>query len=140
MEDLLAARTQMAISLGFHIIFAAVGMAMPFFMALSHYRFLRSGDQVYLRLTKAWSRGVAIFFATGAVSGTVLAFELGLLWPVFMKHAGGIIGLPFSWEGAAFFLEAITLGLFLYGWDRSNRHLDQSALLSLLYAYRASPA
>jgi cytochrome d ubiquinol oxidase subunit I len=61
---------------------------------------------------------VAIFFATGAVSGTVLSFELGLLWPKFMEHAGAIIGMPFSWEGAAFFLEAIFLGIFLYGWDR----------------------
>jgi cytochrome d ubiquinol oxidase subunit I len=73
---------------------------------------------VYLDLTKAWSKGVAIFFATGAVSGTVLSFELGLLWPKFMEHAGPIIGMPFSWEGVAFFLEAIALGIFLYGWDR----------------------
>jgi cytochrome d ubiquinol oxidase subunit I len=61
---------------------------------------------------------VAIFFATGAVSGTVLSFELGLLWPKFMRHAGAIIGMPFSWEGTAFFLEAIALGIFLYGWNR----------------------
>jgi len=118
MEDLLAARLQMAISLGFHIIFASIGMAMPFFMATSHYRWLRTGDERYLILTKAWSRGVAIFFATGAVSGTVLSFELGLLWPTFMKHAGAIIGMPFSWEGTAFFVEAIALGLFLYGWNK----------------------
>ena len=63
-------------------------------------------------------QGHAIFFATGAVSGTVLSFELGLLWPTFMRHAGAIIGMPFSWEGTAFFLEAIALGIFLYGWDR----------------------
>ncbi|HLU69766.1 MAG TPA: cytochrome ubiquinol oxidase subunit I, partial [Fibrobacteria bacterium] len=74
--------------------------------------------QVYRDLTKAWSRGVAIFFATGAVSGTALSFELGLLWPEFMLHAGPIFGMPFSWEGTAFFIEAIALGLFLYGWDR----------------------
>src|ERR671915_361268 len=86
MTDLFAARSQMAISLGFHIVFAAIG--------------------------------VAILFATGAVSGTVLSFELGLLWPKFMEHAGAIIGMPFSWEGTAFFLEAIALGIFLYGWDR----------------------
>lgn len=108
----------MAVSLGFHIIFASIGMAMPFLMALSHYRWLRTGEEVYLDLTKAWSRGVAIFFATGAVSGTALSFELGLLWPGFMIHAGPIIGMPFSWEGTAFFLEAIALGLFLYGWKR----------------------
>ncbi len=118
MEDLLAARSQMAVSLGFHIIFASIGMAMPFLMAISHYRWLRTGRPVYRDLTKAWSRGVAIFFATGAVSGTALSFELGLLWPRFMEHAGPIIGMPFSWEGTAFFLEAIALGLFLYGWNR----------------------
>lgn len=118
MEDLLAARSQMAVSLGFHIVFACIGMAMPFLMAVSHWRWLRSGRQVYRDLTIAWSRGVAIFFAVGAVSGTVLSFELGLLWPRFMEAAGPVIGMPFSWEGTAFFLEAIALGLFLYGWDR----------------------
>ena len=118
MQDLLAARSQMAVSLGFHIIFASIGMAMPFLMAISHFRWLRTGNPVYLDLTKAWSRGVAIFFATGAVSGTALSFELGLLWPTFMEHAGPIFGMPFSWEGTAFFLEAIALGLFLYGWKR----------------------
>jgi cytochrome d ubiquinol oxidase subunit I len=118
MDDLIAARLQMAVSLGFHIIFASIGMAMPFLMATSHYRWLRSGSQVHERLTKAWSKGVAIFFATGAVSGTALSFELGLLWPTFMEHAGPIIGMPFSWEGTAFFIEAIALGLFLYGWGK----------------------
>lgn len=118
MTDLLAARSQMALSLGFHIIFACIGMAMPFFMATSHYLALKRKDPTYKALTKAWSKGVAIFFATGAVSGTALSFELGLLWPEFMKHAGAVIGMPFSWEGTAFFIEAIALGLFLYGWDR----------------------
>lgn len=118
MTDLLAARSQMALSLGFHIIFACIGMAMPFLMAISHWRWIRTGKQVHLDLTKAWSRGVAIFFATGAVSGTALSFELGLLWPTFMEHAGPIFGMPFSWEGTAFFIEAIALGLFLYGWNR----------------------
>lgn len=121
MDDLLAARSQMALSLGFHIVFASIGIAMPFLMAASHWLWLRTGKQVYLDLTKAWSRGVAIFFATGAVSGTALSFELGLLWPGFMEHAGPIIGMPFSWEGTAFFLEAIALGLFLYGWNRLPR-------------------
>lgn len=118
MEDLLAARLQMAISLGFHIIFACIGMAMPFLMAISEYKWIKTGEQVYLDLAKAWANGVAIFFATGAVSGTVLSFELGLLWPTFMEHAGPIFGMPFSWEGTAFFVEAIALGLFLYGWDK----------------------
>lgn len=108
----------MAFSLGFHIIFASISMVMPFYMALAHRRYLRSGSGVHLRLTRAWSRGSAVLFATGAVSGTALSFQLGLLWPGFMEHAGPIIGMPFSLEGAAFFLEAIFLGLFLYGWKR----------------------
>lgn len=118
MEDLFAARSQMALSLGFHIIFACIGMVMPFFMATSHYKYLKTNNPLYKDLTKAWSKGVAIFFVTGAVSGTMLSFELGLLWPEFMLHAGPIFGMPFSLEGTAFFIEAIALGFFLYGWDR----------------------
>ena len=118
MTDLLAARLQMAISLGFHIIFACIGMSMPFLMAAAHRAAIRDGRGIDDTLTHVWSRGVAVFFAVGAVSGTALSFELGLLWPKFMKHAGPIIGLPFSLEGAAFFLEAVALGLFLYGRGR----------------------
>lgn len=120
MNDFIAARSQMALSLGFHIIFSCIGMVMPFFMAVSHYYWLKTKKPIYKNITKAWSQGVAIFFATGAVSGTVLSFELGLLWPGFMKHAGPIFGMPFSLEGTAFFIEAIALGFFLYGWDRFN--------------------
>lgn len=118
MNDLLAARSTMAFSLGFHIIFAAIGMTMPFFMSAAHYFYLKKKNPEYLELTKMWMKGVAILFAVGAVSGTVLSFELGLLWPGFMKYAGPIIGMPFSWEGTAFFLEAVAIGLFLYGWKR----------------------
>jgi len=121
MDNLLAARFQMAISLGFHIVFACIGIAMPFFMAFAEWRWIKTGKKVYLELTKAWSKGVAIFFATGAVSGTVLSFELGLLWPKFMEKAGAIIGMPFSWEGTAFFVEAIAIGFFLYGWNRLKK-------------------
>ena len=121
MDDFIAARSQMALSLGFHIIFSCIGMVMPFFMAVAHYYWLKTNNVVYKNVAKAWSKGVAIFFATGAVSGTVLSFELGLLWPEFMKHAGPIFGMPFSLEGTAFFIEAIALGFFLYGWDRFNK-------------------
>jgi cytochrome d ubiquinol oxidase subunit I len=120
MDDFIAARSQMALSLGFHIVFSCIGMVMPFFMAISHFYWLKTKDPVYKNITKAWSKGVAIFFATGAVSGTVLSFELGLLWPNFMKNAGPIFGMPFSLEGTAFFIEAIALGFFLYGWDKFN--------------------
>lgn len=108
----------MAISLGFHIILAAIGMVMPWLMCIAHHRWLRRGDEHAYRLTRAWMRGVAIFFAVGAVSGTALSFELGVLWPEFMRHAGPIFGMPFSLEGAAFFVEAIALGIYLYGWGR----------------------
>lgn len=120
MDDFLAARSQMALSLGFHIIFSCIGMVMPFFMAVAHYKWIKTKNQHYQNVAKAWSKGVAIFFATGAVSGTILSFELGLLWPRFMQHAGPIFGMPFSLEGTAFFIEAIALGFFLYGWNRFN--------------------
>jgi len=120
MDDLLAARSTMGFSLGFHIIFACIGMTMPFLMSIAHYKYLKTKKSEHLRLTKMWMKGVAILFAVGAVSGTVLSFELGLLWPGFMKYAGPIIGMPFSWEGTAFFLEAVAIGLFLYGWKRMD--------------------
>ena len=118
MTDLLAARSQMAVSLAFHIVFAAIGIGMPLLMVLSEAMWLRTRDRVWLEITHAWARGVAVFFAVGAVSGTVLSFELGLLWPTFMEYAGPIIGMPFSLEGFAFFTEAIFLGIYLYGWER----------------------
>ena len=118
MTDLLAARSQMAMSLGFHIIFAIVGIGMPALMVLAERRWMRTGDEVSLELARRWAKGTAILFAVGAVSGTVLSFELGLLWPSFMEWAGPIIGMPFSLEGFAFFTEAIFLGIYLYGWDR----------------------
>jgi cytochrome bd ubiquinol oxidase subunit I len=118
MDDLLAARSQMAMSLIFHIVFAAVGIAMPLLMVIAEWRWLRTKEEVYLMLTKRWAKGTAILFAVGAVSGTVLSFELGLLFPGFMGYAGSIIGMPFSLEGFAFFTEAIFLGIYLYGWNR----------------------
>jgi cytochrome bd ubiquinol oxidase subunit I len=118
MSDLLAARSQMAVSLAFHILFAVVGIGMPVLMVIAERRWQKTGDRLYLDLAKRWSKGTAILFAVGAVSGTVLSFELGLLWPQFMEFAGPIIGMPFSLEGFAFFTEAIFLGIYLYGWDR----------------------
>ncbi len=108
----------MALSLGFHIIFAVIGIGMPALMVLAERKWLKTGDPVWLDLAKRWSKGTAILFAVGAVSGTVLSFELGLLWPRFMEYAGPIIGMPFSLEGFAFFTEAIFLGIYLYGWTK----------------------
>ena len=118
MSNLLAARAQMAMSLGFHIVFAEIGIAMPAMMVIAEWLGRRTGDPTYRQLARRWAKGVAILFAVGAVSGTVLSFELGLLWPKFMEYAGAIIGIPFSLEGFAFFTEAIFLGVYLYGWDR----------------------
>ncbi len=108
----------MGLSLAFHIVFASVGIAMPLLMVLAEWRHQRTGDPTLLALARRWAKGTAVLFAVGAVSGTVLSFELGLLFPTFMRHAGPIIGLPFSLEGFAFFLEAIFLGIYLYGWER----------------------
>ncbi len=118
MNDFFFARSQMAMSLAFHIVFAALGIGMPLLMAIAEGMYLRTRQAVYLDLSQRWAKGTAILFAVGAVSGTVLSFELGLLWPAFMEKAGAIIGMPFSLEGFAFFTEAIFLGVYLYGWKR----------------------
>src|SRR5688500_2178576 len=133
MSDLLAARSQMAMSLAFHIIFAVIGIAMPVLMVIAEWRWQRRGDAIYLELAKRWAKGTAILFAVGAVSGTVLSFELGLLWPRFMEYAGAIIGMPFSLEGFAFFTEAIFLGIYLYGWDRISprAHLLSGVMVAI---------
>ena len=133
MNDLLAARSQMGMSLAFHIIFAVVGIGMPLLMIVAERRWLATGDEVYLELAKRWSKGTAIMFAVGAVSGTVLSFELGLLWPRFMEFAGPIFGMPFSLEGFAFFVEAIFLGIYLYGWERlsGRAHLWAGIVVAL---------
>jgi cytochrome d ubiquinol oxidase subunit I len=118
MDNFIAARSQMGLSLAFHIIFATIGVSLPLMMTISEWRWRSTGDPAYLLLAKRWAKGTTILFAVGAVSGTVLSFELGLLWPRFMQYAGPVIGMPFSLEGFAFFTEAIFLGIYLYGWDR----------------------
>jgi cytochrome d ubiquinol oxidase subunit I len=131
-NDLLAARALFGLSLAFHIVFAAVGVAMPLFMVLAEGRWRRTGEEVHLELARRWAKGTAILFAVGAVSGTVISFELGLLWPRFMAFAGPIIGMPFSLEGFAFFAEAIFLGIYLYGWGRvpPGLHLASGAVVA----------
>jgi cytochrome d ubiquinol oxidase subunit I len=118
MDHVIAARAQMGSSLAFHIVFAALGVGLPLLIFVAEGLWLRTKRRVYYDLARTWTKGMAILFAVGAVSGTILSFELGLLWPVFMKYAGPLIGLPFSYEGFAFFIEAIFIGLYLYGWDR----------------------
>src|SRR5687768_2426250 len=123
----------MAYSLAFHIVFAAVGITMPMLMVAAEFMARRTGEARYLELARRWAKGTAVFFAIGAVSGTVLSFELGLLFPRFMELAGPLIGMPFSLEGIAFFTEAIFLGLYLYGWDRlrPSHHIACGAVVAL---------
>jgi cytochrome d ubiquinol oxidase subunit I len=116
--DFAAARVQMALSLGWHIIIACFGVGMPGLVLLAEWRGLRTGDANYGLLARRWARAMGVLFAVGAVSGTILSFELGLLWPGLMGTFGQVIGLPFTLEGFAFFIEAIFLGIYLYGWDR----------------------
>jgi cytochrome d ubiquinol oxidase subunit I len=118
MNHLLAGRAQMGTSLAFHLTFAVLGVGLPVMMLIAEGLHLRTGDRVWLALAQRWSKAFAVLFAVGAVSGTIISFELGLLWPGFTRVAGRVIGLPFSLEGFAFFLEAIFVGIYLYGWNR----------------------
>jgi len=118
LTSLQAARAQMAVSLGFHIIFAALAVGLPAMLLFAEYRANRTGDAVWMALCRRWARALGILVAVGAVSGTVLSFALGLFWPGLMGRWGAVIGLPFALEAFAFFIEAIFLGIYLFGWDR----------------------
>src|SRR6201990_3524481 len=115
-SKLVAARSQMAFTLGFHIILASLGVALPAMMLIANYRGLRHDDPDALRLARRWSKAVAVTFAVGAVTGTVLSFEFGLLWPGFTGRFGSVFGVLFAIEGVFFFLEAIFIALYIFGW------------------------
>jgi cytochrome bd ubiquinol oxidase subunit I len=117
-SNLLAARNQMGFTLGFHIVLACFGVAFPAMMLLAEYVGHRRNDEAALRLARNWSKAVAVLFAVGAVTGTVLSFEFGLLWPRFMDRFGDAFGIAFAIEGIFFFLEAIFIAIYIYGWDR----------------------
>ncbi len=140
MEHVVAARAQMGSSLAFHIVFAALGVGLPLLVFAAEGLWLRTKDRAYLDLARTWAKGMAILFAVGAVSGTILSFELGLLWPEFMKYAGGIIGLPFSLEGFAFFIEAIFIGLYLYGWEKLSPRVHWLSALPIVISGPLSAA
>jgi len=116
--NLLAARQQMALSLGWHIVLASFGVGLPALTVLAEWRGIRTGDVHYRLLARRWAKAMGVLFAVGAVSGTILSFEMGILWPGLMGTYGEVIGLPFAIEGIAFFIEAIFLGIYLYAWDR----------------------
>jgi cytochrome d ubiquinol oxidase subunit I len=119
--QVIPARVQMGSSLGFHIILACMGIAFPAVVMTAHYRGLRRGDADALLLARRWSKVMAVLVAVGAVSGTVLSFDMGLLWPGLMGRYGAAIGIPFSFEGIFFLLEAVFTAIYLYGWDRLPR-------------------
>jgi len=116
--ELLPARSQMAFTLGFHIILACIGVAFPAMMLIANYIGLRRGDDVALELAQRWSKVAAVTFAVGAVTGTVLSFQFGLLWPAFIARFGDVFGPPFALEGLFFFTEAIFIAIYIYGWKR----------------------
>jgi len=116
--NLLAARDQMAVTLGFHIVLACLGVAFPTLLLIANWRAIRHDDADALRLARRWTRIIAVTFAVGAVSGTILSFEMGLLWPGLMGRFGAAYGIPFAIEGIFFFLEAIFIAIYVYGWDR----------------------
>ena len=115
-SNLGAARSQMAFTLGFHIILASLGVALPAMMLIANYRGLRHDDADALALAQRWSKAVAVTFAVGAVTGTVLSFEFGLLWPAFTGRFGQVFGVLFAIEGVFFFLEAIFIAIYIFGW------------------------
>jgi cytochrome bd ubiquinol oxidase subunit I len=138
LENLFAARAVFGMSLSFHIMFAALGVVMPFFLLLSQGLYLRRKNPVYLALNKKWTTAFAITYAVGAVSGVVLTFGLGLFWPRFMDFAGPMIGVPLSIEVMFFLLEAIFLGIYLFGRDMLSPWLHWASAIPLLIGGFAS--
>ena len=112
------ARAQMAFTLGFHIILVPLGVSWAFMALIANYRGIKRNDQAALELAQRWSKYMAVTFAVGAVTGTVLSFEFGLLWPRFMGQWGEAFGMPFAFEGIFFFTEAIFISIYIYGWRR----------------------
>src|SRR5438270_8796459 len=117
MPTLLAARAQMGTSLVFHIIFSVLGVGLPLLLCIAEGLALRRKDAAMMTLARRWARSAVIIFAIGAISGTIVEFELGLLWPTYIKFIGAVIGPLFAFEGFAFFLEAIFFGIYLYSWN-----------------------
>ena len=116
--EVVPARAQMATTLGFHIILACMGIALPTIVLVAEFIGLRRSNQIALLLARRWSQAMGVLVAVGAVTGTVLSFEMGLLWPGLMRRYGAVLGLPFGVEGLFFFLEAIFTAIYLYGWRR----------------------
>src|SRR5689334_22181783 len=112
------ARSQMAFTLAFHIILVPLGVSWAFMTLIANYRAVRHHDPDALLLAQRWSKYMAVTFAVGAVTGTVLSFNFGLLWPRFMGQWGQAFGIPFAFEGLFFFTEAVFVSIYIYGWRR----------------------
>lgn len=118
LDTVFAARATFGMALMFHIVFASLGVVMPFMMLVTQWLFLRRGEAVYEAINKKWTTAFALTYATGAVSGTVLTFGFGLLWPRFMNVGGPLMGYPLAIEVLFFLLEAIFLGIYVFGRDQ----------------------
>ncbi|OQR66085.1 cytochrome ubiquinol oxidase subunit I [Streptomyces maremycinicus] len=136
--DLSAARAQMGFSLAWHIIVACLGVGLPALTLLAEWLGIRRNSPALKLLARRWARAMGVLFAVGAVSGTILSFEMGLLWPGLMGRFGQVIGLPFALEGIAFFIEAIFLGIYLYAWDRLSPRLHLLTGIPIVVAGTAS--
>jgi cytochrome d ubiquinol oxidase subunit I len=133
-DYLSAARQMQALSFAVHIPLVCFAIAFPALVLYAEWVALRSGDPVYLALAQRWSRVMLALFAVGVVSGTILSFELGMLWPAFMATFGAVFGLAFALEGFAFFLEAIFLAIYVLGWGRLSPRLHLLAGIPILVA------
>jgi cytochrome d ubiquinol oxidase subunit I len=117
-EYLLEARQMQALSFAVHIPLVCFGIAFPAMLLFVEWLYHRTGDEVYLTLARRWTRVMVALFAVGVITGTILSFEMGLLWPNFTATFGSVFGLGFAIEGFSFFMEAIFIGIYVYGWDR----------------------
>src|SRR5439155_26577663 len=131
---LFEARQMQALSLAVHIPLVCFGIAFPALVLFAEWRYLRTGDPLYRTLARRWSRVMAALFAVGVVTGTILSFELGLLWPVFMARFASVFGLGFALEGFSFFLEAIFIGIYIYGWNRFSPRVHFASGLPIVLA------
>src|SRR5207237_10554623 len=115
---LVEARQMQALSFAVHIPLVCFGVAFPAMVMFVEWLYVRTGDELYRTLARRWTRVMAALFAVGVITGTILSFEMGLLWPNFTATFGSVFGLGFAIEGFSFFMEAIFIGIYVYGWNR----------------------
>jgi cytochrome d ubiquinol oxidase subunit I len=133
-QNLYPARMQMALSLGWHIVFSCIGVAFPAITVFTEWRAHRTGDAALHDLAHTWAKAMGVLFAAGAVSGTLLSFEMGILWPGLMNTYGEVFGFPFVLEGFSFFVEAIFVGVYLFGWNRMSPRAHMLSAIPMIVA------